>query len=343
MELLFLGTSSGTPTRARNVSAVALLEGTGKGWHLVDCGEATQHQVLRTPLSLHDLRGIHITHVHGDHCYGLPGLLASAAMSGRTRPLPIVAPQGIAEWIEATLRLSQSHLPYALDFQATETLGAWHHGELRVEAFPLSHRVPSFAYRFSERRPDPRLDIARLEADGIPRGPLWGQLAHGLDARHDGRVLRGDDYRLPGRPPLRVVIAGDNDRPELLAEACRGVQALVHEATYTQAVAEGVRATFGHSTAAGVAAFAQAVGLPNLVLTHFSARYQADPRHGPSIEDVRREAAEAYAGRLFLAEDFARLRLDRDGVLMRVEPERREPRAPREATGPGDAASTRAP
>jgi len=87
MDLLFLGTCAGVPTKARNVSATAVIEASGSGWYLVDCGEGTQHQLLRTPLSIRDLRAIFITHVHGDHCFGLPGLLASAGMSGRTQPL----------------------------------------------------------------------------------------------------------------------------------------------------------------------------------------------------------------------------------------------------------------
>ncbi len=93
MNLLFLGTSAGVPTKTRNVSGVALHESKGKGWYLVDCGEGTQHQVLHTKLTFHSLKAILITHVHGDHCYGLPGILASAAMGGRTAPLPLVAPR----------------------------------------------------------------------------------------------------------------------------------------------------------------------------------------------------------------------------------------------------------
>lgn len=322
MDLLFLGTSSGSPTKARNVTGLALLEETGKGWHLVDCGEATQHQVLRTPLSLHELRAIFITHVHGDHCYGLPGLLASAGMHGRKAALPIIAPAGIEEWVRTTLRLTQVWLPYELHFHAAESLGEWRGGSLRVESIALSHRVPCYGYSFTEARPDPRLDIDKLDRDGIPRGPLWGQLIHGIDVQFEGRTLRSDDYLIFGRPPRRVVVGGDNDRPELLAEACRSAQVLVHEATYTQAVAGDARGDFGHSTAAAVAAFAQSAGIPNLVLTHFSARYQADPKRGLSIEEIRAEAAARYQGRLFLAEDFARFHLGREGELQRVEPGR---------------------
>lgn len=322
MDLLFLGTSSGSPTKARNVTGLALLEETGKGWHLVDCGEATQHQVLRTPLSLHELRAIFITHVHGDHCYGLPGLLASAGMHGRKAALTIIAPAGIEEWVRTTLRLTQVWLPYELHFHAAESLGEWRGGNLRVESIALSHRVPCYGYSFTEARPDPRLDIDKLDRDGIPRGPLWGQLIHGIDVQYEGRTLRSDDYLIFGRPPRRVVVGGDNDRPELLAEACRSAQVLVHEATYTQAVAGDARGDFGHSTAAAVAAFAQSAGIANLVLTHFSARYQADPKRGLSIEEIRAEAAARYQGRLFLAEDFARFHLEREGELQRVEPGR---------------------
>lgn len=316
MDLLFLGTSSGTPTRARNVSGLALLEDSGKGWYLIDCGEGIQHQLLRTPLTLHGLRAIFITHVHGDHCYGLPGLLASAGMARRQEPLDIIAPAAIEDWVRSTLEMSQSWLPYALRFHATETFHGWRNPQVRVEATALSHRVPSWGYTFSETRPDPRLNIDKLDHDGIPRGPLWGELIRGHDVEHEGRTLRSEDYLLLSRPPRRIVIGGDNDRAELLREACQDAHVLVHEATYTQAIAEAGKADFGHSTAAQVAAFAQAIGVPNLVLTHFSARYQNAPNRGLSIEDIRAEAAARYRGKLFLAEDFLRLGLGKDGTLV---------------------------
>ena len=316
MDLLFLGTSSGTPTRARNVSGLALLEDSGKGWYLIDCGEGIQHQLLRTPLTLHGLRAIFITHVHGDHCYGLPGLLASAGMTRRQEPLDIIAPAAIEDWVRSTLEMSQSWLPYALRFHAIETFHGWRNPQVRVEATALSHRVPSWGYTFSESRPDPRLNIDKLDHDGIPRGPLWGELIRGHDVEHGGRTLRSEDYLLLSRPPRRIVIGGDNDRPELLREACQDAHVLVHEATYTQAIAEAGKADFGHSTAAQVAAFAQAIGVPNLVLTHFSARYQNAPNRGLSIDDIRAEAAERYRGKLILAEDFLRLGLGKDGTLV---------------------------
>lgn len=319
MDLIFLGTSSGTPTKSRNVSGVALLEDQGKGWYLIDCGEATQHQLLHTPLTLHGLRAVFITHVHGDHCYGLPGLLASAGMARRQEPLEIIAPKAIEGWIRATLEMSQSWLPYELKFHATEALDGWSSSRMRVEATALSHRVPSWGYSFTETRPDPSLDIDKLDRDGIPRGPLWGELMHGRDVAYEGRTLLSEDYLLFNRAPSRVVIAGDNDRPELLRDTCQGAQLLVHEATYTQAIAEAGKADFGHSTAAQVAAFAASVKLPHLVLTHFSARYQGAPSRGLSIEDIREEAAGHFGANLILAEDLLRISLDKHGQLQRVE------------------------
>ncbi|KTT34543.1 beta-lactamase [Pseudomonas oryzihabitans] len=319
MDILFLGTSAGVPTRRRNVAALALIEDQGKGWFLIDCGEATQHQLQRTPLSAADLRGICITHVHGDHCYGLPGLLASAAMTGRSAPLALIAPRAVQDWLTATQALTALHLPFELQFHALETftglsLGAWD-----IDVFALSHRVPSHAFRFREIRRPQRLDALALAAAGVPRGPLWGRLHAGEDVLHEGRLLHSADFLQAAYGERRLVVAGDNDRPELLAEACRGAQVLVHEATYAQAHIDKTGQSWGHSSAAGIARFAQAEQLPALLLTHFSPRYQVDPGRSPSIEELRQEAAALFHGELHLAEDFSRFRLDRQGRLKAVD------------------------
>jgi ribonuclease Z len=321
MELLFLGTSSGTPTTSRNVTALALIEDQSSAWSLVDCGEGTQHQLLRTPLSVRDLQAVFITHVHGDHCYGLPGLLASAGMGGRQAPLKIVAPQGIEEWFRSTAALTQLHLPFPVEFTRTESMQRLAFGRSVVDAIELSHRVPSYAYAFTEAHVEPVLDTDRLLREGVPQGPLWGRLKRGLDAEHQGKPLHAADFLTHPHPPRKIIVGGDNERPELLAEAAKGCQVLVHEATYTADVAAKVGPGVGHSCAEQVAAFAQSVGLPNLVLTHFSARYQsrrAGAQAGPSIEHIRAEAARAYHGQLVLADDFARYRLDRTGKLVLV-------------------------
>nr|WP_314872304.1 ribonuclease Z [uncultured Pseudomonas sp.] len=318
MDLQFLGTSSGVPTKARNVSATAVIEASGKSWYLVDCGEGTQHQLLHTPLSMRDLRGIFITHVHGDHCYGLPGLLASAGMSGRSEPLELIMPLALHEWLRLSLAVSQTYLPFELHLLAVETLQDWRSAQVAVTTVELSHRVPSYGFVFTEINPEPRLDIERLQADGIPRGPLWGDLAHGREVEHEGRVLDTLTYLKASRAARRIVVCGDNDSPALLAEAAKGADVLVHEATFTEPVLQRSQSNFGHSTAAAVAQFAEAAGVPNLVLTHFSARYQDNPQRSPSIDDVRQEALAHYSGQLTLARDLQRYHLGKDGLLAAV-------------------------
>lgn len=319
MDLQFLGTSAGMPTRARNVSGTAVIESSGKGWYLVDCGEATQHQLLRSSLSMRELRGVFITHVHGDHCFGLPGLLASAGISGRTEPLELVLPAALHDWLRLSLAVSASYLPFELRLHAVERLEGWRNGHVQVETVRLSHRVPCHGYVFTEINPDPRLDVQRLEADGVARGPLWGELARGRSVEYDGRLLQAQDYLRPSRPAQRIIVCGDNDTPELLADVATGADVLVHEATYTQAHIDRTQVSYGHSSAAAVARFAEAAGVANLVLMHFSARYQADPRRSPSIEDIREEARAAFSGQLILGRDLQRYHLGKDGRLEAVD------------------------
>ncbi|AQU83421.1 MULTISPECIES: ribonuclease Z [unclassified Halomonas] len=317
MNLLFLGTSAGVPTKQRNVSGVALRDSKGKGWYLIDCGEGTQHQVLHTKLSFHSLKAIFITHVHGDHCYGLPGILASAGMNGRKEPLTVVAPAGIKAWLEATCEATELCVPFALEFICSDELPSIEFENMAVATFRLSHRVPSYAYGFTERKVDADLNVAKLTQEGIPRGPMWGQLKQGFDVEFAGERLKSHDYLIVKNKPRKIVIAGDNDQPDLLFQACAGAQVLVHEATYTEEMAQKA-GEVGHSYAKLVADFAETVQLPNLVLTHFSPRYQLNPNVSPSIEDIRKEAQSVYSGSLFLARDFSEYTLEKSGHFSSV-------------------------
>jgi ribonuclease Z len=319
MEIQFLGTSSGTPSKSRNVSGLALR--TAGGWALVDCGEGTQHQILRTHLSLHDLRAVFITHMHGDHCYGLPGLLASAGMLNRSAPLVLVGPAPLWIYLQGVMATTELGLPYALEFIPVDQL-AGHDvlSDLHVRTSSLSHRIPSHAFHFTERVVERRLDTDKLRAAGIASGPAWGELQQGLDVPlPDGRVLRATDWLQPPRRPRSVIVAGDNDNPDLLLEAARGAQVLVHEATYTEETLLKVGPGPQHSSALRVARMAAQAGLPNLVLTHFSPRYQGGD--GPlSMAALEREARGVYDGNLFLARDFDRYELDRQGRLAQLDP-----------------------
>ncbi|MFA0812102.1 ribonuclease Z [Microbulbifer epialgicus] len=314
MELLFLGTSSGTPTKDRNVTAIALIESQRKNWYLIDCGEGTQHQILRTSLSLNSLGAIFITHIHGDHCYGLPGLLASAGMQGRTAPLTLVAPKAIRDWLSSTQALIKLYLPFELNFISSEELPILDLGQFTISLAKLSHRAPSYAYSFTERKVEASLNIEKLRVSGIPQGPLWGKLRAGINIIHQGQEYPFAEFLLYEQKPRKIVICGDNDSPELLKDFCIDSNILVHESTYTEDMAEKA-AKAGHSYAKQVASFAERASVPILILTHFSPRYQLGTGTTPSIDDVHCEAQSVYSGNLQLASDFKRFQLDKSGNL----------------------------
>lgn len=319
MNLTLLGTSSGAPTRQRNVSATAVQPEQGRAWVLVDCGEATQHQLLRTRLSPLKLDAILITHVHGDHCYGLPGLLASCQLNGRTDPLTLVGPAAVWAYLQAVIEHTEMRIEYPLTFVEVSEALALERGGFSITAVRLSHRTECWAYRLQETHVPVKLETDRLQAEGIMPSPLYGQLQRGEKVTlEDGRQLDGRNYCIPSHPARAVVVSGDNDQPELLAEACRGVQLLVHEATYTEEVLQQVGPEPQHSSAERVARFAQHAGVPALLLTHFSPRYLLHPRRERdlSVEELRIEAQRHYTGALYLAEDFETYTIRRDSEVV---------------------------
>ncbi len=320
MHITLLGTSSGVPTKQRNVSATAFNLKNKKEWFLVDCGEGTQQQLLRTKFSLLRLRAILITHMHGDHIYGLPGLLSSMQLSGRKKLLTVVGPKDLEAYVTSVFNYSQSYLDYPIDYVVVdECKEVYLEKSLRITSHPLSHRINSHAYQFTEIVSETKLDVAKLKHDEIPEGIVWGQLQRGEPVTLDnGSVLKCEDYYLAPSPARAVIIAGDNDNPDILKSACSKVDVLVHEATFTQKILEKVGAGPQHSSAKQIAQFAERNTIQNLVLMHFSARYHYNREQDSSINDVEQEAKMHFNGNLFLADDFDCFELSKDGELSKV-------------------------
>ncbi|MEM9100931.1 MAG: ribonuclease Z [Pseudomonadota bacterium] len=320
MEVITLGTSAGTPTLTRNVSATAIRKRNKRAWYLVDCGEGTQHQLLRTHLSLHQLEAIFITHVHGDHCYGLPGILASTSMSGRRHPLVVVAPQTIRDWLEITCKITDMNLNYEIVWKDSLNMATTVQFEsFLVSTVTLSHRVPSRGFVFEERLV-PKLDTQKLTSKKVPPGPIWGELQKGNEVEFEGTLLKSKDYLLPPPTPRTVIIGGDNDQPECYSHYMTNCQLMIHEATYTAKVAETVGDWPQHTYARQLAEFAEKYSLPNLVMTHFSPRY-TDSLHRsvkPAIDELREEAMSFYSGNLMLANDFDIFLLDNSKSVQQI-------------------------
>ena len=278
-----------------------------------------------------------ITHVHGDHCYGLPGLLASMAMSGRKHPLTVIAPQAIADYLAAVQATTALMISFDIHFIAIEnraqgdsyqpvTLDLTDDHQLQIDVIALSHRIPSHAFKFTQQLSKKTLLTEKLTELNVVDKRLWGKLKYGIDVNlDDNTLLKSADFITTTLHKAVLIVAGDNDSPELLADDISDTDVLVHEATYTQAIADKRKLAPNyfdpmHSTAKQVAEFAQLSQLKNLILTHFSARFQ--PFDKPSsktlnMSDIRAEVATSYQGNFWLAQDFDEFEIDHGNVKKR--------------------------
>lgn len=278
MELIFLGTSAGVPTRTRNVTAILLnlQHPTQAGLWLFDCGEGTQHQLLRTSFNPGKLDRIFITHLHGDHLFGLPGLLCSRSMAGNAQPLTIYGPKGIREFVETSLRLSGSWTDYPLTIEEVSEGLVVDDGLRRVTAFALNHPVECYGYRIEEHDKAGALDAQALIALGITPGPLFQRLKSGETVTlPDGRIVHGEDFLAPAIPGKKLAIFGDTAPCPAALQLAQGVDMMVHEATLEYAMEEKANSR-GHSSTHQAAQLARDAGAGRLVITHVSSRYDAE-------------------------------------------------------------------
>ena len=211
MKLTFLGTGAGSPSLTRNVSSVGLQWPQRAALWLFDGGEGTQQQVLRSSLKLSQLEQIYVSHLHGDHVFGLPGLLASrsAAQDVQT-PVTIFGPQGLEEWLRVTLRLTATGLKFPLQFVAVAEGLIYEDDTREVHCRRLSHRVTSYGYAVSEKPRPGAFDAAQAAALGVPFGPLYGRLKAGETITlPDGRLVDGTTLVGLPQPGRTVVICGD--------------------------------------------------------------------------------------------------------------------------------------
>ncbi|MGQ0535006.1 MAG: ribonuclease Z [Methanobacteriota archaeon] len=270
LDVVFLGTGASWPTADRNTAAVAIRR--GPEVLLFDCGEGTQRQFQRSAASYMGVSKIFLTHYHADHFLGLPGLVQTMGMNGRTEPLEIYGPRGIDRYVEPLLSIGYNKPAFPVRLVELKDKEAAHFAGYRVEARAVVHNVPAIGYALVEDTRPGRFNKPRALELGVPEGPAFGRLQRGesVTAR-DGRVVRSEDVLGPTRRGRTIAYSGDVKPCEAMVELARRADILIHEATYGNDFPEANE--YGHSTAAQAAYIAAKAEAKRLYLTHFSARY----------------------------------------------------------------------
>lgn len=268
-----LGCGSALPTTKHNPSAQAL---TLRGRvYLVDCGEGTQLQIRRQGLHFGRIHTIFISHLHGDHCFGLPGLLSTLSMLGRTGELHIHGPEGLPEYIDAHRKSFLAECSYEIithehDYRKSEVIHE--DPSLCVRSLPLSHRIPTMGFLFEERCAARHLDKPAVDFYQVPRCCYPAILLGESYTAQDGSIIPNNRLTKPGRIPRRYAYCSDTEYFPNLIEQVRGVDLLYHEATFGEDLRARL-ATTAHSTAQEAATIALKAEVKRLLIGHYSSRY----------------------------------------------------------------------
>ncbi|MCH5461178.1 ribonuclease Z [Lactobacillus sp. LC28-10] len=292
MQIEFLGTGAGSPGKFRNVSSLALrlLEERNSIW-LFDAGEGTQHQILRTTIKPRKIDKIFITHLHGDHIFGLPGLLSSRSFQGGNDKLTIYGPKGIRNFVLTSLKVSETKLSYFIEFVELSHGGEiFQDDKFTVYAEHLDHKIETFGYRVEERDHPGELMVDKLREDNVPSGPLYGQLKAGKTVTlPDGREINGQDYIGHAQKGRVVAILGDTRKTANSYHLAENADVLVHESTFAKDEA-AMAHSYYHSTNVQAANIAKTAHVGKLLLNHISARYTGKLAH-----DLEKQAQAVFS------------------------------------------------
>ncbi len=283
LDLIFLGTSGSVPTARRGLAGTLVRRGGER--MLVDCGEGTQRQLLRSTIGLIELPEVFLTHYHADHYLGLPGMLKTFALRSRELPLTVYGPPGLRDLFGALQRIF-GKLSYPVELVELRDGDVVDRGDYRIVPFKVAHGIAANGYAFVELPRPGRFDVETARALGVPEGPLFGRLQAGEPVElPDGGEVRPEQVLGPPRPGRKIVLAGDTAPAASVLEVAKDAEVLVHEATFAEEERERADET-AHSTAVGAAGVAAAAGVRMLALTHLSNRY-----FGP---EIAREAREVF-------------------------------------------------
>ncbi len=275
MLIQFLGTNAGSPSIKRNVTSIALILNNSiyEVW-LFDCGEATQHQILRTSIKLSKIKKIFITHMHGDHIFGLLGLLTSRSINNISDKIEIYGGKGIKCYINSFLKMSNSYINFTLNiFEINEGI-IFNNKNYQVISFLLNHSIECYGFYIKEKDKSGHLNVNKLINDGIFPGPIYKYLKLGKKIKLDNnRIIDGKNYLGKKIKGKNLLILGDTS--PLFNKNYNffyNLDILIHESTldHSMSYIANIR---GHSTNIQAAIFAKKYSVKKLILTHFSSRY----------------------------------------------------------------------
>lgn len=283
-EVTILGSSSATPVYNRNPTAQLL--NCNEKFYLIDCGEGTQQQLIKYGFKANKIDFVFISHLHGDHYFGLIGLLSSLHLNGRIKPIKIFAPAALADILELQFKHSETVIRYPIEFVATQAdapAQIFENADLIVETIILNHRIPCTGFKFVQKKRLRKLIIDRLEAEEISVD-YYPLLKRGVDlSLPDGRILLNADYTTDSEQPKQYCYCSDTLMDESYFESIRDSDMLYHEATFLQEMIERANQTH-HTTALQAAQIAKVTGAVKLLIGHFSSRYKTLQ---PLLEEAR--------------------------------------------------------
>ena len=294
MEVTFLGTASAVHSKDRNHPSIAL-KAFGDVF-LFDCGEGAQKQLLFTNVSPMKISKIFITHFHGDHILGLPGLLQSMSLNGRERKLTVYGPRGLNKLKDAIYSLGYSSIEYEIDFIEIDSGVIEETEEYVIKCQSVKHNVPALAYSIEEKK-KPRFLREKAIELGVPVGPAFGKLHNGEEVEIDGKIIKPEHVLGPPRKGTKITYSGDTQPCEEMIIFAKDSTLLIHESTFIQKEAQNAM-DYGHSTSQDAAYVARESNSEELILTHISTRYGDE-----YAEIMLKEAREVFENTQ-IAEDF---------------------------------------
>jgi ribonuclease Z len=273
LQVIFLGTAASIPTPARALPSVVVKR---KNEVLMfDCGEGVQRQMIKARVGFHKKMKIFISHMHGDHVLGLPGLLQTMSLLDRTQKLEVYGPIGVQAFIEAIQQTVQFVLTFPLHIHQIKKEGViCNEEEYQIETTQTDHAVSSLGYALIEKSRPGRFSPEKAELLGVPEGPLWSRLQHGEKVKTSkGKVVKPEQVVGPPRLGIKIVYSGDTRPTKSLGELSENADLLIHEATLEDELLKKANED-GHSTPSQAAEIARKARVKRLILTHVSSRYK---------------------------------------------------------------------